>query len=254
MLGAEAEAPLIPSIPAGGGTLRVRISPLVSDAASGEMWADTDAVVEPRAVDMQQVLVSLRAVATRAAALVRDRHIVTIKQPHLHPANAPCLRCVVSSASRNATLAATLLEILNLTDATEEWNMSRDCNWNNTATQLRRLAISDATLVNIYGLYWSEIMICALRIENTDFSMIRHLIDKFQAPKDMEIDVDAANTRHRLAAYHLGTIALPKRYRDGEEISPMQRNQVLQAVGSALGNVAVGRAPYWTDHLCEPVL
>ncbi|MFZ2241514.1 MAG: hypothetical protein WAV90_18520, partial [Gordonia amarae] len=247
----ERDAPLVPAIPAGGGTLRVRISPLVGEG--DELRADLMTTSEPR-MDMQQVLTTLRAVATRAASQVRNGTVVTIKQPHRHPASAPCLRCAVTGASRSVTMSATMLEILHNAESTEEWNLSRKCNLNNTAARLRRLAISESTLEDIYGPYWSEVLIAAMRIENTDFSTTRKLIDSVGAASEMPIDIEAPNTRTRLAAYHLGTIALPRQYRNGNHISSLQRNQVLQAIGTALGAVATGRAPYWLDHLAAPIL
>lgn len=237
--------PIAPATPASGGLLRVRTSPLVSD--HGDFTID-EGRTNVAVISSQLVLDYSKAVATRAAGMVRDYEGRYSEQPHLHPKHAPCLRCVVMEASRSSTLAATVLEIMVDSEADELWNNSRKCNHTNMATRLRRLAISEATMERLYGPFWGDVLVMALRIENTEASLVRYLLRRFNATKTLEVTTQAT-----LAAYHLGVISALGIQADDDE-SAIQRNAAATRLACAMGKVAVGEAPAWMDHLAEPAL
>lgn len=238
-------SPIAPVTPARGGLLRVRTSPLVDD--HGNFTVD-DSATTVSVISSQLVLDYTRAVATRAAGRVRDHVGRYSDQPHLHPAKVPCLRCVVMAASRSHALAATVLEELVETGADEVWNNTAACNRTNMASRLRRLAISEATMQRLYGEFWGDVVVMALRIENTDPSLIRYLIRRFKPGK-----VLTTTTQATLAAYHIGVIAALASDADDDE-SVIQRNAAAIRMACAMGQVAVGNAPEWMDHLAEPAL
>lgn len=242
----ERDVPLIPAIPADGGLLRVRTSPLVPDRDLGVM---DEGPVSESVVDMQMITAYTAALAARTAAAVRDGTVTEIEHPHMHPHQVTCLRCAVLGSSHNRTLAATLLEILDRGGACEEWNLSGACSNANMASRLRRLAISNASMEDLYGQYWGEVMVTALRMESTDFELIRYLIKKHRATASLRV-----TTRESMMAYHLAMVVFPTVGGDGKPLSSIKRNAAAVCLAAAMGWVAVGRAPEWLDHLAGPAL
>lgn len=240
--------PLCPVAPVNGSMLRVRTSPLVKDHSCGSFVID-DGAERVSVISSQLVLDYTKAVAIRAAGMVRDYHGRYTDQPHLHPQFTPCLRCVVMEASRSRTLAATVLEAMVESGADEVWNNTAACNRTNTESRLRRLAISEATMERLYGPFWGDVLVMALRIENSDPALVRHLINRFKPGKTL-----TPTTQATLAAYHVGVIAtLGSEYSDDED-SVIQRNAAATKLACAMGKVAIGEAPEWMDHLAEPAL
>lgn len=244
----ERDAVQLPAIPADGGLLRVRLSSLVPGKEPGTM--DEGPISEP-AVDMQLIIAYTAALAGRTAAAVRDGTVTEIDHPHIHPTRATCLRCATFGCSQSRTLAATLLEILDSKGADEDWNRSRACSNANIASRLRRLsqAISSASMESLYGPYWGEVMVTALRIENTDFDLMRYLIKQHKVTPTLQV-----TTRESMMAYHLGMLVFPRENRDGKPLSLIERNAAAVCLAAAMGWVAVGRAPQWLDHLAGPAL
>lgn len=240
--------PLSPVALVNGTMLRVRTSPLVRDYSGGNFVID-DAAERVSVISSQLVLDYTKAVAMRAAGMVRDYTGHYSDQPHLHPKHAPCLRCVVMEAARSRTLAATVLEIMADSDADELWNNSGKCNPTNMASRLRRLAISEATMEQLHGPFWGDVLVMALRIENTDPALIRYLIGKFKPGKTL-----TPTTPDTLAAYHIGVIASLGAQRNDDESSVIQRNANAMKLACAMGAVSIGEAPKWMDHLAEPAL
>ncbi len=228
------------------GLIRVRVAPLVS--THDDSPANEDAATET-VMDMQLIVDYTRSLARRTAVSVRSCEVDFVEHMHQHPMGVSCLRCAVLGASRNLTLATTLLEILVRTNADEEWNIDSSCTDTKIISRLRRLAISASTLEEIYGPYWAQVMLTCLRIEAADFALLRHV-----APKNDESRVLTVHTRHALAAYHLAMVTCPWTGSGQAPVTSMLRGAVGVRLAVAVASVAVGKPPAWLDYLPAPAL
>ena len=227
--------------------VNVRVAPLVdpdSDALFLEESAPTETVM-----DMQLIVDYTSALARRTAARVKAGQVDRIDQAHQHPTAATCLRCAVLSTSRDLTLASTLLELMVRSNADEEWNCSDSCTDTNIISRLRRLAVSSSALEDLYGPRWGEVMLMCLRIEASDFALLHHLVKVNEVSR-----VLVPHTRYSLAAHHLAQVVCPHTTRGQGAVTSMLRGSVAVRLAVTAGEVAVGRAPAWLDHLPAPVL
>lgn len=239
---------LVPSPPASGGTIRVRTAPLVHDADGRDSSSDGGGATET-VVDMQLIVDYTGALARRAAVAIRDGQVEQMDQLHDHPHNVSCLRCAVLGAARHRTLAVTLLEVMERKNAGEGWNCSDEISDTNLISRLRRLAISSATMEEIYGSWWGEVMLACLRAEAADFELVSYLATRYQPRWVLDV-----HTRYSLAAYHLAMTTCPRISRDGNTVPGIVRNAAAVRLAVALASVAEGNPPAWLEHLPAPAL
>lgn len=246
--------PISPAASSADGELRVRVCPLVA-ADNGGYVIDDSYQPQPWAVQRQVVLQYVKAAAIRASDMAKTYSGHHSDSLHRHPAHTPCLRCLMAAVAHRRTLAAVVLETMaTVSEADEDWNNSVESNPNNTATRLRRLPISESTMEQLYGRFWGELLLTALRIEETDPALIRFVIKKFQQGHNLPVPVEQPETaRAMLAGYHLGWIVALGACTDDEE-SRSGRFFAASRVACAMGYLAVGQAPAWVDHLAYPAL
>lgn len=242
-----------PSVSTGDRLVRVRVS-------APEVAGSSAIARETLTFDEQHLLDNISAVARRAAAAVGSADIPVLANTHDHPEHAACLRCLVFSVSRSQTMAAVLLDVLARANTDEEWNNDPEQSTDaQIVSRLRRLAVNEVTMAEIYGPRWALIILTCMRIADADFDMLTVLT----RDRDDQLLVRAieshsvAAARHALAAYHLAGLSCPYVItRDGED--PRQakwRYPVTRVLGKALGDFAAwGELPEWLDSLPEPNL
>lgn len=257
--------------------LRVRVAPLVVPGDGGADTEPEESEVTETVMDMQLIVDYTSALAKRTASRVKAGQVDTLEHSHRHPHRATCLRCAVLGTSRDLTMGTTLLEILARANADEDWNATADppdpddfedgkddptyrrarrswdpskaCTDTKIISRLRRLAVSSASMEDIYGPNWGQVMLMCLRAEAADFTLLHHLVQKYQASRILTV-----HTRHSLAAYHLAQVTCPWTTRDQGTVTPMLRGSVAVRLAVAAAAVAEGDTPEWVDHLPAPVL
>ncbi|MFA5709936.1 hypothetical protein [Mycolicibacterium sp.] len=241
--------PPLPPSPRSDGLIPVRLSPLIATGDNLDAASETCEATETF-VDQQLIVDYTGALARRTAAHIRDGVVEAIPHHHQHPAGVACLRCAVLGAAGHKTLATTLLEVMNSTNADEAWNNDpKVCTDVKMISRLRRLAISSATLEGLYGPHWAAVMLTCLRVEHADFELLAYLTRRYQPSRVLMV-----HTRDSLAAYHLALVCCPWITRDGRTVSAVARNAVGVRLAVAIATVAVGEAPEWLDHLPAPAL
>lgn len=252
MVPTQAPLRMVPPLPTGtrnDGLIQVRMAPLVM---MGEPSIDGgDTVPTEAVVDRQLIVDYTGALARRAAGNIRDGLVVEIEHHHQHPTTVACLRCAVLDAAEQRTvLATTLLEILTRTNADEAWNNDVDaCTDVKMISRLRRLAISSATMAELYGPRWGAVMLMCLRAERADFELLDYLTRRYQPSRCLQV-----HTRDSLAAYHLAMVCCPQISHDGRSVTSVKRNAVAVRLAVTAASVAVGENPEWLDHLPAPAL
>lgn len=247
--------PPLPSAPRSDGLIRVRMVPLVPGDPSGDgddIGRDSGDGGGPTTtlVDQQLIIDYTSALARRAATHIRDGQVEMLEHPHAHPRSVACLRCAVLGASEYRTLATTLLEILDDTGATEHWNCDPAmCTDVKSISRLRRLAISAATMANLYGPSWGTVMLTCLRIEQSDFELIDYLTRHYQPSRVLRV-----HTRDSMAAHHLAMACCPTTSRDGSFLTAVRRNTAAVRMAVAVASVPAGPIPAWFDYLPVPSL
>lgn len=229
------------------GMIPVRVDPLVRFTGTG--FADDDEAPSEAFVDQELIVDYTGALARRAAGHIRDGLVSRVDNRHPHPAGVSCLRCAVLGATDHAALGVTLLEILTRTNADECWNNSEACTDTKLVSRLRRLAISAASMEDIYGPRWGAVMLTCLRIERTEFELLDYLTRRFKSPRVLGI-----HTRESLAAYHLAMTSTTRKLRDGGPLTEVKRNAVSVRMAVAVGSLAAGYSPELLDHLPAPAL
>ena len=232
----------------GDGMIRVQVVPLIRDSAAR---SDLSCPPSGSLISEQLIVDYLAALAQHTVKAVRSGEIERIQDEHIHPENAPCLRCAVIGSTHLRTLASALLEILDRANTTnEEWN-------NNGVTdvqmisRLRRLAVSSANLEEIYGENWAQVIVTCLRVEAASLEMVDYLTRNLTEQLSTS-DLDTFQMRH--AAYHLGTTVCPRELMDEESSIKLRRGGIAKRFGVALSEVAVGNTAPWLDHLPVPPL
>ena len=243
-----------PLVARGDGLIPVQVVPMVAHAGASR----ADAPTGPAATLIPaSLLVDYTAALTKHAVKhIRSGAVEYIDDGHAHPTHATCLRCAVLGSTHLRTLAIALLEILALGNTDEDWNNDESASSDQQLiSRLQRLAVSEASLAEIYGPRWAEVLLTSLRAESVNLDVI-NLLTKGE-PEDLRISElihDPVATRHALAAYQLGTVTCPRRSVDEETEAGFKRGRIARRFAVAMGHVAVGEAPSWTDHLPSPPL
>lgn len=232
------------------GMVRVQVVPLVRDSGlPGEETGATGALIS------QQLIVDyLASIAQRAVKTVRNGHVDQIDEDHAHPDEVSCLRCAVIGSTHMKTLAVALLEILASSNTDEEWNHSGVSDAQ-IISRLRRLAVSDADLEDLFGPYWAEVVLTGLRAEAADLEMMECVT---RGENDVlwisEIIDDPLAARRILAAYHLGTVVCPRESRREDASIDLKRSRIARRFAVGMARVAGGETVPWLDRLPAPPL
>lgn len=234
------------------GLVRVRVLPLVSETGT-----DSEDAPLPTALVPQQLIVDyLAALASRAVKAIRAGEVDQTDPHHIHPEHVVCLRCAVTGATHMQTLASAMLEIFALRNTDEDWNNLEGTTEQQVISRLRRLAVSEADLADVYGPNWAAVLLTCLRAEVADLDMMACLTNGHDdILRISEMIEDPIATRHALAAYHLATMVSPREHNRGEiESEDMRRNRVARKFAVAVAKVAAGETIPWLDHLPSPPL
>ena len=247
-----APAPVAPPAPRTDGLIRVRVLPLVSEAR-----ADSDDAPLPTALIPQRLIVDyVAALSSRAVKAIRAGEVEQTDLHHIHPEHVVCLRCAVTGATHMQSLAAAMLEIFALRNTDEEWNNLAGTTEQQVISRLRRIAISEADLAEVYGPNWAAVLVVCLRAEVSDLDMMACLTNGHDDILRIgELIADPLATRHALAAYHLATMVSPREHNRGtNETEDLRRNRVARKFAVAVAKVSAGETISWLDHLPSPAL
>lgn len=239
--------------PRNDGLVRVQMVPLVAESVGAN-----DDVATPAALVPQQLVVDYTAaLAPRAAKAIRSGLIEHSGDLHQHPEHVACLRCAIVGSTAYRALATALLEILALRHTDEEWNNDpHACSDDQLISRLRRAAVSDSDLEEVYGPRWAAVLLTCLRAEVADLEMMDCLTQCREENLLIgELIDDPVATRHALAAYQLATVCCPRESRRGDDVPvDLKRNRIARRFAVAVARVALGETTAWLDHLPSPPL
>ena len=149
-----------------------------------------------------------------------------------------------------------MLEIFALRNTDEDWNNLEGTTEQQVISRLRRLAVSEADLADVYGPNWAAVLLTCLRAEVSDLDMMACLTNGHDDILRIgEMIEDPIATRHALAAYHLATMISPREHNRGDiESEDLRRNRVARKFAVAVAKVSAGETIPWLDHLPSPPL
>lgn len=236
------------------GLLTVRVAQLPRFDGSAALAAETSEVL----FDQKLLVGYIAALARRAACAVRDGLVSRFdRHPHDHPDHVACLRCAILGGTDHQTLAVALLAILAVENTDEDWNVLPSCTDRKIISRLRKLAVSEEKLTEIYGPNWCLVLLTALRAESADLERMAYITRDHQdtVPPLSDYEAVPGAVAAALASYHLGTIAAPRdSLRNPIGTYDLARNQISKRLAAALARISAGETVDWIDLLPEPTL